>query len=898
MKKIPRNMNNPIPLQQLESYLWGAATLLRGTIDAGDYKQFIFPLLFYKRICDVFDEETETALKESGGDKTFAAYRENHRFQVPHEAHWFEVRQTSNNVGQALQSAMRTIETANPEKLYGIFGDAQWTNKDRLSDAMLRDLVEHFSSFELTLANLPEDELGQGYEYLIKKFADDAGHTAAEFYTNRTVVHLMTEMLEPQPGESIYDPTCGSGGMLLSCITHLRRQGKEWRNVRLYGQERNLMTSSIARMNCFLHGIEDFQIVRGDTLSEPKFVEGDRLMRFDVVLANPPYSIKQWDRDAFASDPWGRNLYGTPPQGRADYAFWQHILCSLSRKSGRCAILFPHGVLFRQEESEMRRKLIETDIIECVLGLGPNLFYNSPMEACVVICRAVKPKGHKGRILFINAVNEVTRERAQSFLTDDHIEHIVKAYEKFKDEPGFTRVATLNEIRKQGGNLNISLYLAATEPTPVSNGMADGNAVRESLSAWLGSASEARNSMDTVLGTKLGPDELPVATKIVKALPGWLKRSEWKRLSFGTFTDSVNERIEPADAMDEIYVGLDDLDAGNLHIRGCGKGSDVIGTKLRFRKGDVIFGRRRAYQRKLVIAEVDGICSAHAIVARAKPKVVLPEFLPFFMMSDLFMKRAVEISVGSLSPTINWTTLRIQEFDLPPVDQQRCIAEILWAVDDLTQIYLNLLGAMQAVLSATNQDHFEKMSSSTVRLSTAVQDSAYGPRFSSSLYAVDGELAQLRTTDMSDEGEINYATIPRVDLKATELSRHILEDGDFLISRSGTCGIGAVYHDSGIPTVPGAFLIRLRLNDRLSPDYLREYVNSPTGRKHILRLTAGGVQKNIRGSALLAELVPMPNRADQERFLERCRKQRACISAIQKSIAESRSLLMSIVNTL
>ena len=203
-------------------------------------------------------------------------YPENHRFQIPHDAHWSEVRQTAKNVGKALQAAMRAIETANPDKLYGIFGDAQWTNKDRLADAMLRDLIEHFSSLELTIANLPEDELGQGYEYLIKKFADDSGHTAAEFYTNRTVVHLMTEMLEPQPGECIYDPTCGSGGMLLSCITHLRRQGKEWRNVRLYGQERNLMTSSIARMNCFLHGIEDFQIVRGDTLSQPKFVEGDR----------------------------------------------------------------------------------------------------------------------------------------------------------------------------------------------------------------------------------------------------------------------------------------------------------------------------------------------------------------------------------------------------------------------------------------------------------------------------------------------------------------------------------------------------------------------------------------------------------------------------------------------
>jgi type I restriction enzyme M protein len=498
-------MSSRISQQQLESYLWGAATLLRGTIDAGDYKQFIFPLLFYKRLCDVFDEETQGALKESGGDAAFAAYPENHRFQVPQEAHWREVRKAAKSVGHALQSAMRAIETVNPDKLYGIFGDAQWTNKDRLSDAMLRDLVEHFSSLELTVANLPEDELGQGYEYLIKKFADDSGHTAAEFYTNRTVVHLMTEMLAPQPGESIYDPTCGSGGMLLSCIAHLRRQGKEWRNVRLYGQERNIMTSSIARMNCFLHGIEDFRIERGDTLSAPKFVQGDRLQRFDVVLANPPYSIKQWDRDAFASDPWGRNLYGTPPQGRADYAFWQHILCSLAPKAGRCAILFPHGVLFRQEEAEMRRKLIEADLIECVLGLGPNLFYNSPMEACVVICRTAKPKARKGRILLINAVNEVTRERAQSFLTDDHLERIVKAYQRFKDEPGFTRVATLEEIRAKDGNLSIPLYVASGNGQPETKARSVGSILEDSLSAWLKSSCAVRESLSELLTNSPSP---------------------------------------------------------------------------------------------------------------------------------------------------------------------------------------------------------------------------------------------------------------------------------------------------------------------------------------------------------------------------------------------------------
>ena len=491
-----------ITQQQLESYLWGAAVLLRGTIDAGDYKQFIFPLLFYKRLCDVFDEEVVTALRDSGGDQDFALFPENHRFQVPAEAHWREIRKVSRDVGRALQQAMRAIETANPDKLFGIFGDAQWTNKDRLSDAMLRDLIEHFSALELTVANLPEDELGQGYEYLIKKFADDSGHTAAEFYTNRTVVHLMTEMLDVQPGESVYDPTCGSGGMLLSCIAHLRNQKKEWRNVKLYGQERNLMTSSIARMNCFLHGIEDFRIERGDTLAEPKLVEGDRLQRFDVVLANPPYSIKQWNREAFAADPWGRNVFGTPPQGRADYAFQQHILQSLKPKTGRCAVLWPHGVLFRQEEADMRRKLIEADLIECVLGLGPNLFYNSPMEACVVVCRTQKPKARRGKILFINAVNEVTRERAQSFLTDEHLQRVVRAYQEFKDEPGFTRVVPIEEIRAKEGNLSIPLYVGGETRAQTDAGAeTPTTALPDALAAWLESSHRVRAVLDSLLAS-------------------------------------------------------------------------------------------------------------------------------------------------------------------------------------------------------------------------------------------------------------------------------------------------------------------------------------------------------------------------------------------------------------
>jgi type I restriction enzyme M protein len=443
---------------ELESYLWGAATLLRGTIDAGEYKVFIFPLLFIKRLSDVYDEEFEIALTESDGDKNYATLPEQHRFQIPTGAHWSDIRSTTTDVGKAIAKAAREIEKANP-RLAGVFGDAPWTNKDRLPDSVLRDLVEHYSGITLSIANVPEDELGMAYEFLIKKFADDSGHTAAEFYTNRTLVHLMTQILEIKPGDSVYDPTCGSGGMLLSAADEVHRQGKEHRTLKLYGQELNLTTSAIARMNLFLHGIEDFDVVRGDTLANPAFHSNDKLRTFDVVLANPPYSIKSWDRTAWQSDKWGRNQFGTPPQGCADFAFWQHILSSMDPKTGRCAILFPHGVLFRDSERDMRIELVKADIIEAVIGMGPNLFYNSSMEACVVICRTQKPKDRKGKVLFINAVNEVVRQQAQSFLTDEHISRIANSYKAFVPEEGFSAIETSEEILSNDGNLNILTYV-------------------------------------------------------------------------------------------------------------------------------------------------------------------------------------------------------------------------------------------------------------------------------------------------------------------------------------------------------------------------------------------------------------------------------------------------------
>jgi type I restriction enzyme M protein len=471
--------------QELEKYLWGAATALRGTIDAGDYKQYIFPLLFFKRICDVYDEEFERALAESDGDLEYAAFAENHHFQVPEQAHWNRVRETTINVGMALQESMREIEKANPDTLYGIFGDASWTNKERLSDETLTNLVEHFSQQKLSLSNVADDKLGNAYEYLIKEFADDSGHTAAEFYTNRTVVKLMTLIMDPQPGESVYDPTCGSGGLLLNCALHLKEEGKEYRTLKLYGQEINLITSAIARMNMFMHGIEEFSIVRGDTLAQPAFLENDELKRFNVILANPPYSIKAWDRKSFESDPYGRNIWGTPPQGCADYAFQQHIQKSLNEKNGRSITLWPHGILFRDSEAEMRRKMIEADLVECVIGLGPNLFYNSPMEACLLITNNNKPTNKNGKVLIVNALKEVKQEKNIAYLEQKHIEKIFNTYKAFADVEGFCKVVPIDEILSNKGSLNIAQYVSNVDLDQVKMSLEDAIANWESESETL-----------------------------------------------------------------------------------------------------------------------------------------------------------------------------------------------------------------------------------------------------------------------------------------------------------------------------------------------------------------------------------------------------------------------------
>ena len=448
-----------ITLSQLEQYLSKAAWILKGPVDASDFKVYIFPLLFFKRISDVYDEEFQIALEESDGDEEYASLPEFHRFEIPKGCHWNDVRETTVNVGQKIEEALRCIEQANQTYLYGIFGDSQWSNKNKLSDRLLVDLIEHFSQYSLSNTLVDPDMLGQAYEYLIKHFADLTNKKAGEFYTPRSVVHLLGLILDPHEGESIYDPACGTGGMLLECVHHLKENKEDYRTLKLYGQEKNLTSSSISRMNMFLHGIEDFQIERGDTLRNPAFFEADNLKTFDCVIANPPFSLKDWGAENWANDAYGRNIAGVPPPGNGDMAWIQHMIKSMN-STGRMTVVLPPGALYRKNaEGKIRKKLIEQDLLEAVISLGSNIFYGTQLAACVLVFKQIKEDKKKGKVLFIDASDQIRVGRAQNYLEPENVNQIYNWFTNYQDVENYVKVADQEELKENDYNLNIPLYV-------------------------------------------------------------------------------------------------------------------------------------------------------------------------------------------------------------------------------------------------------------------------------------------------------------------------------------------------------------------------------------------------------------------------------------------------------
>lgn len=455
--------------QELDAKLLAAANALRGPIDPADFKAYIFPLLFLKRISDIWRWEHARALELFNDDEDLAALPDNYRFVVPEGCRWEDVLALHENVGAGLQLVFDRLQEANPDSLAGVFGTAQWSNRAVLPEERLTAVIDVLTSLQLDPENVAYDLLGNAYEYLLKYFADSSGTKAGEFFTPRAVVRLMVRMLDPKAGDSIYDPTCGSGGMFVESVNTVRARGQDPRELRLFGQEVSATTAGIARMNLYMHDIETFEIKLGDTLRNPRLRTPDgALQRFDVVIANPPFSIGRdtpWGQETWADDPFGRSVFGVPPRSFADFAFVEHMLASMKPQTGRLAVVMPHGILFRGTESGIRRNLLEAGLLEAVIGLPPNLFYGTQLAACLLVCRATPREDHNGAVLIVDGAARFQKGRPKNSMTLDDVEAVIAAYEsggETSTDGVHARRVSLDEIAANDWDLNIGRYVTVT----------------------------------------------------------------------------------------------------------------------------------------------------------------------------------------------------------------------------------------------------------------------------------------------------------------------------------------------------------------------------------------------------------------------------------------------------
>ena len=901
------SLDRRLTLDEMKQFLWGAATRLRGQIDAAGYKEYIFPLLFFKRISDVYDEQFDGYVAE-GGEEYANMQVEDFAIKIPDGVHWRDVRAVTENVGQRLVEAFIAIEQANPGVhadgrvvggLEGIFGPKDiWTNKNKMPDHIITSLIEDFSRYNLSIAACPADEMGQAYEYLVGKFADDAGNTAQEFYTNRTVVTLMAEILKPKPGESIYDPTCGSGGMLVKCLDYLREKGEAWQSVKVFGQEINALTSSIARMNLYLNGVEDFSIVREDTLKYPAFVDGSKLRTFDVVLANPPYSIKAWDRDAFANDKWGRNLWGTPIQARADYAFIQHIVSSMNPKTGRSATLLPHGVLNREEDKEIRLGHVLSDNIDIIIGLGRNLFYNSGLESFVLICNNNKPAHRKGKILFIDAEDCTHKIGKQAYLYDEDIQKILDAVNSTDNIPGFSCYVSNDEIVVNEGNLNIKSYVK-----PLHNG--DHITINDSLK----SLSQSSEALASILNQMPFTDVDIKSTEFDKVLNNY-DTDNWTIVKLEDVATEYSERVEnPSQSQYDFFIGSDCIGQYDFRIHKKQPSSLITSTQKGFRTGDYLLVRRSLYgsdfRERAPRADFDGVCSADILTIREKESIIADGFLIYVLYQDSLWDFIVSNSNGGLTRRIKWKQLKDYEFKLPPLEIQEIISKRLWAAYQLKEAYKKLLVTTDEMVKSQFIEMFGNPINNTKNWKISslkdacvlVSDGPFGSNLKSCHYVQEGvRVIRLQNICQGQFNDTDRAYISNEHYKT--LKRYTCNPGEIVIATLGEPNLRACIIPDYIKlSINKADCIHvIPKSDLLNPVFVCSYFNST----QVLHLATsdihGTTRARIAGGQVANFPVFLPPIKLQEEFAAIVRQADKSKFELKKAIEAIDQVIKSLIN--
>lgn len=892
-QKKYRMKGEAISLDEMKQFLWGAATRLRGQIDAAGYKEYIFPLLFFKRISDVYDEQFGEFVCE-GGEEFARAQSEDFVIRIPDGAHWCDVREVTENVGQRLVEAFISIEQANPGKemdgriiggLEGIFGPKDgWTNKAKMPDHIITSLIEDFSRYDLSLTSCPADEMGQAYEYLVGKFADDAGNTAQEFYTNRTVVTLMAEILQPKPDESIYDPTCGSGGMLVKCLDFLRQKGQPWQGVKVFGQEINSLTSSIARMNCYLNGVEDFSIANGDTLASPKFFEGSKLRKFDIVLANPPYSIKQWDRDSFINDKFGRNMWGAPIQARADYAFIQHIIASMDPKTGRSATLLPHGVLNREEDKEIRINHVKSDTIDTIIGLGRNLFYNSGLESFIFICSNCKPKNKKGKILFIEAEKYTHKEGKQAYLYEEDVQRIINAYNSEDDIPGFSKHVSVEDVLQNEGNLNIKSYVKAvdTEDDP-------------SLHKTLDNLTNCQHQMSMEYNLlPFSQDSLPEVDFVSST---YADLSTWKKVKLSDVAEEYSVRIEnPSQSEYDFYIGSDCIGQYDFRIHKRSDASTITSTQKGFKTGDYLLVRRSLYgsdfRERAPRADFDGVCSADILTIREKKDIIADGFLIYVLYQKSLWDFIVSNSNGGLTRRIKWKQLADYEFALPPYDVQVRISEKLWSAYRLKESYKKLLVATDEMVKSQFIEMFKHK-----KPNGKIAD------------LVDANIKSVKKS-FNKEDMIEYIDISSVNAKyrtlnettqyivasAPSRAQQCVQNGDILVSTVRPINRNVAVVNSNLTSlVASTGFCVLRPIDGYR-EYLLAIVTSDKYTEKMCDIASGGLYPAVNNSDVLSYDIFIPDKDFLHRVTQIYQQADKSKFELRKSIEAIDAVIKSLIN--